>query len=805
MTLAPPTTLDADVPPRPTLVTPPAPAHRYDRVFILVGWIFLIAAFSFYARQIVRIGVETRQGFWAYWRPNRFVGDVAHGYQQGNIAMERGKFLAAQQGRPWIDQPGPGLFQPPLDGREFIRRCNHRLAIFSQIVDGWVNTYDHLEQSVPSGEYDLDYPPLRLLAMTAWVWNVQAKYPGLSHYPNAPQRLTDPRTHRRLRATADVVAPLLSANMWADGVSALAMFALVWIWVQRGERRLAIAGPTSWRARFGDPMLLAPLVLMGIFWLLYPRLSWQLQPPRVDRPMLFDLDQHIASVGFWLWWVVRFLVVVCLARFLPPPFRAPACGLVAATLVWLNPALILDGFGWPQWDGWILPFFIVAAVLASVDWWLCAGVMLGIGCMFKGQILFLAPVLLLCPLLAGWPGRFMRIIAGMTAAGGVVLWPWLVNNHAARAAIVVTVIAAAVICILAIFRQRIFTLPPLVLRPMFAGDPRKFVWPPRAPQFRAVWPAMRQAPRLRLHVLWFVTGIILLIVAAFLIFWHLREGHGWLRAWALLMCLAVVSVPWLLPRRMWGAWLVLVFASALWLSAFVHDGKFSWFEVGFAYGARKFDQMQTSPNSLSNLPGILQDRFGWRLHDRVATVPLPRCWAVKLDPFYEQPDQLAATSLRPWQLAATDLDLREVLAFVYFAALLLCAVGAAIHMRNRSTHFLIALVAPSVLFVTLLTQMSVRYMILSAALSAAMVGVSAGMSLFQFLLSVLACVMLGTRLIHEAANVAPSIFEVGRTPLTISIFEPTHPDMGYAMLLICAVFLYRAIAPDWRAARVGDL
>jgi len=781
MTVATPTTLDADPSPRPAVAvvapsTPPRQSRRREQLLLIAGWIFLTFAFCVYAWQIVRIGVDGREGFWVYWRPNRFVGDMVNAYQQGNVALQRGKFLAAQQGRPWIDHFGPGLLQRPLDGPEFVRRCKHLAAIYSQIVDGWVNTYDHLQQTVPNGEYDLDYPPLRLLAMTVWVWHVQAKYPGLGYYPNSPVNVTDPRTHRRLQATDNVITPLLRANMWADGISALAMFALVWIWARRGDAGAAILPPIGWRGRFGDPMLLAPLVLMGIFWLLYPYISWQLEPPHAARAGLFDLDEHMISVGFWLWWIVRFLSVVCLARFLPPPFRAPACGLVAATLVWLNPALILDGIGWPQWDGWILPFFLIAAVLASVDWWLCAGVMLGIGCMFKGQILFMAPVLILCPLIAGWPGRFMRIIAGMTAAGGIILWPWLVNTHAAKAAILVTLIAAAVICVLAIFRRRIFALPGLVSSPIFAAPrPARFWLFGRgtAARFRAILPALRQEPRLRRHVAWFIAAVIVAVAAMALILLRFAGSLGWYEAWLLLMCAAVVIVPWVLPRRMWGAWLVLIFASALWLSAFVHDGKFSWFNVGFAYGARKWDEMQVSPNSLSNLAGILEDqRFGWHLHDRVTTLHFP---------WYDDP---------------TDVDLRYFLATIYFTALLLCAIGAAIHMRRRSPHFLIALAAPSILFVTLLTQMSVRYTILSAALSAAMVGVSVGMSLFAWLLTILSCVMVGTRLLHTAPDSAR---------VTLAIFEPTHPDLGYAMLLIAAVFVYGAIAPSWRRTGVGDL
>jgi len=712
-------------------------------LLLIAGWICLTAAFSFYTWKIGRIGVDVRNGFWVYWRPNRFVGDLDNAYQQGNFALQRAKFLAAQQGRPWIDPPGPNPFAPPLNWHNFVSRCQRLRAVGGQIKAGWVNTYDHLEQSIPSGEYDLDYPPLRLLTMTLWVWNVQAKYPDLSSFPNSPRNMIDPRTHHRLHATPEIAAPLLRLNMWSDGISAVAMFALVWIWTSRAQppRR------RGWRSRWGDPLLLAPMVLMAIFLLLYPRLSWQLEPPRDARAGIFNLDQHVSGVGFWLWWIVRFLAVVCLARFLPAPFRAPACGLVAATLVWLNPALILDGFGFPQWDVWLLPFFLIAAVAVSINWWLSAGLLLGVGCMFKGQLLFLAPVLLLCPLFAGWPGRFLRIVAGWTAGAAIVLWPWLVSNVSARSYIISAVAAAAMICVLSLFRGSVID-----------------AWR----RLRAPAEAQRNVRPL----LWVILVVVAILTAAAMTLWIYGGPSAWLRAWTLLLSAAILIVPWWLPRRLIDAWLVAVFAAATWLCAFLLDGKFSWFYVGFAYGARKFQQMQLSGDSLSNLPGILERRFGWQIHDRVTTM------------------------LLPWLAEPTDLDIRQVLAIVYFAALLLCAVGAAIHLRRRQPQFLIVLTAPSILFVTLLTQMSVRYTILCAALSASMLGVSVGMSLMQFLLTVLSCIMLGTKLLHLAPNTAP---------VALSIFDPTHPDLGYAMLLIAAVFLYGALAPRRRAAPVGDL
>jgi hypothetical protein len=104
MTLATPPRLDALAPPRPALPASHHPLPRSTRrelLLLIAGWICLAAAFSFYSWKIVRIGIDVRNGFWVYWLPNHFLGDLDNAYQQGNFALERAKFLARQQGRPW--------------------------------------------------------------------------------------------------------------------------------------------------------------------------------------------------------------------------------------------------------------------------------------------------------------------------------------------------------------------------------------------------------------------------------------------------------------------------------------------------------------------------------------------------------------------------------------------------------------------------------------------------------------------------------------------------------------------------------
>ena len=56
--------------------------------------------------------------------------------------------------------------------------------------------------------------------------------------------------------------------------------------------------------------------------------------------------------------------------------------------------MILDAHGWPQWDVWILPFYLFAALAALKNRWFWCGCLLALGAMLKGQLLFVAPLFL---------------------------------------------------------------------------------------------------------------------------------------------------------------------------------------------------------------------------------------------------------------------------------------------------------------------------------------------------------------------------------------------------------------------------
>ncbi len=111
--------------------------------------------------------------------------------------------------------------------------------------------------------------------------------------------------------------------------------------------------------------------------------------------------------------------------------RASVCGLAAASVAWLEPSMILDAHGWPQWDVWILPFYLFAALAALKNRWFWCGCLLAAGAMLKGQLLFVAPFFVFWPL---WQKRWssaLHVLAGVVATTALIVSPWLLRTPAA--------------------------------------------------------------------------------------------------------------------------------------------------------------------------------------------------------------------------------------------------------------------------------------------------------------------------------------------------------------------------------------
>jgi hypothetical protein len=160
--------------------------------------------------------------------------------------------------------------------------------------------------------------------------------------------------------------------------------------------------------------------------------------PKLVNPLLKInlLCELLSAVAIFL------LVRLCLERqshaTQSDSFRTPAvrhrasiCGLAAASVAWLEPSMILDAHGWPQWDVWILPFYLFAALSALKNRWFLCGCLLATGAMFKGQLLFVAPFFVLWPLWQKRWNRALRVLAGFISTAALIASPWLLRTPAA--------------------------------------------------------------------------------------------------------------------------------------------------------------------------------------------------------------------------------------------------------------------------------------------------------------------------------------------------------------------------------------
>jgi hypothetical protein len=245
------------------------------------------------------------------------------------------------------------------------------------------------------------------------------------------------------------------------------------------------------------------------------------------------------------------------AALAPPTSRA----LASALLFWFNPAVILVGHVFPQWDVWLLPAFVFGVLLATFGWWFWAGVLIAVGAMLKGQMLLVAPLFLLWPLFSRQWGAPLRWLAGFAGAGAAIAAPWLVGSPGG------VLWVGALILGLGVARG---------------------------------WRARRSSGGA-------AVGALLLLLAVALGPWLLTPGRAGLSL-GLLFAGALVVAAWLVPRG-WTRYLAAyALAGALGISGVAFGGSFGWFHMGFRNQATR-DYVFFS--DVGNPGSILHHVFSW--------------------------------------------------------------------------------------------------------------------------------------------------------------------------------------------------
>ena len=871
------------------------------RVLLMVGIGGYLLGVGLWA---ARAGLGLRDDAWTCTRSIRFHGDIANAVNWSAQVLNTARALGA----------GPDGKPLPAD----------RSPSLGLVLRAEGQTYRDLVSNVPTGDYELDYPPLRLLTMTLWVRHVQAILPPFAAWPGAWRLKYDRKANRATLLTEDVAAPVLRFNAACAGVTSLATFLLVWLWVNRGGRASAAVGAaSSVRSRLlrrifprrslaprrltplrrAHGLVLFPLTAFFFFgairvaemptpapppavtlaqvptvyavgtgvramvratvdpqgsptechaeWGLregsYPHATpvqrlgdgptcdvglelgdlppnavihyrvvarngengaevrdWGrgisrtedatlISGPFVQPPQPVDtVNAAWLSPATWCGVGVLFVAMCGAIRVLPPEHRGWAAALVAAVWVWFDPALLMNSVVWPQWDVWVLPFYVGAALLASVDAWLAAGLVMGAGFLFKGQFLLGAGVLVMWPLFTARWESTLRLVVGFLLMSGLVLSPWVLLDDQAFSWsampvqwVICVAVAGAVGVVFSLTRWPAWN----GLRQL-AADVRSVLAHRDSDEIVEPTPA---------RPLWRTTAFCAALLASILAV-ALLLAHTWPaaaarpRADAVLLLLVLLGVPWILPRRLLHVWGALVLAIGIWSGAAIFPGDWSWKTVGFDYGSHKFDHLSISRGRGGNLPGILEQRFGWATHDDALTVPMPNL-ASRL---YGQPRRPRAAEAAPaWthrlRLDGTPvvLDLKQSLIGLDLVVLLACGVGVAMQSRRNDPRILSALAAPWMAFPLLLPQMMNRYYVWGGALSSMLIGVSSGLGWIHVLFT-----LIGTGTICNQMLLQ----DPGRSPRLQQLFVKITPDDGWILLACTAVVLFTALTPG-RARR----
>jgi hypothetical protein len=435
--------------------------------------------------------------------------------------------------------------------------------------------------------------------------------------------------------------PLLRLNFACEIVSAILVFALIWLWTRRMR----------------DPD--------------EPDAGWL-------WPLIGFIVCEAAAAGFYAKFhdvkdvttlIFFYLGAISIARMVPG--LAPA--LAGAMFLWFNPAVIWDAYAWPQWDVWLFPFLLGALLLASVDFWFCAGVLIAIGALLKGQLLLVSPIFLLWPLFRLQWRPMVRFAGGFLLTFAVIISPWMLpTTHA----IVWLVLAAVAMGLLA----------PLAFN-------------------------------IKMNPLW-IGGMAVLAVAIALPWTSTAP-------WAVRFCvpalLALVAVAHFAPRRLAPSIYAIALACAIFLMIPLYNASSAWYAQGYRYGTEKFPDIgttQSGPGGTSytnNLPVLLARVFSWRGDANTpGTITIDFDWmrAIKLG----------------WMLPI-EMSARNFMLTIYGICLVLCGIGAAVHSKRRDSRLLACAVAPWICSFVLLTQLNNRYLVWAAGMSALLAGVGVGMTL----------------------------------------------------------------------------
>jgi len=528
--------------------------------------------------------------------------------------------------------------------------------------------------------------------------------------------------------------------------------------------------------------------------------AWQ-RPYEFNWPVLWFntvLEGIAAICAFFLTWL---WVVRGSAGEERGHFHGVWQGIVAALLIWFSLDILISAHAWFQWDSWVVPCYLAACLLASLDWWFAAGVAVAIGVSFKGQMLSISPIFIIWPLVQGRFGGAMRWICGMGFGMAAIASGWLVSYippdrlDALRDTQAGMAVGQYPSDLFAVSRK--FDVPAAIwLFEMLIAAAAvpwllRLLMPDPAPPSSSRWKAI-------LHSRWTWITVAVIFIAAMVYWpWLLPQNRS---SWhlGLLAGLAVAVAALLLRPRNMPYLLAAVAAGGLFACIALFHGGTGWWDCSIAYGSVHWPYMVTGP--ASNLPAIFQLRFGWdREVDQIAfTLPaIHGHW----------PGFIAAKTW--WPAATLDVTAKMLFTSIYVVMLVLSGIAIGLQARRNDRRMLVALVTPWIMFFLFPVQIQERYLLYASGAAACCIGDSVGMALLGFSLTLFSAIMHTIRLLdwHTAdlagfgqnlSTAFPRIFSPQSGQTMLQYLQPMHPDMAWGILTVGLIFLYLSFMPSRR-------